>query len=120
MKRDMDLIRRMALAVADLPHDQTLRYLDGVDWQDFSLHATWMQEAGLIDADFIQSTDASPVGEIYRLTWEGCEFVDAVRDDTLWNKAKERVLKPASSFTFGVMRDWLKAEIMNGLQAFRG
>jgi len=120
MKRDMDLIRRMALAIAELPHDAQLPGLEGVDHQDFVLHAIWMQEAGLIDADVQESLGAPPVVWINRLTWEGCEFADAVRNDTLWNKAKEHVLKPASSFTFGVVRDWLKAEIMNGLPTFRG
>jgi len=53
------------------------------------------------------------------LSW-GCEFVDAVRSDTLWNKAKDNIIKPASSFSFGVLRDWLKAEIAQGFPTTRG
>ncbi|MDG2617731.1 DUF2513 domain-containing protein [Thermoleptolyngbya sichuanensis XZ-Cy5] len=56
---------------------------------------------------------------IGRLTWQGCEFADAVADDRLWNKAKENVLKPGISFTFDVLKEWLKAEISQGLPALR-
>jgi len=117
MNRDMDLIRRIALAVADLPHDKILKELEGVDERDFALHALWMQEAGLIVADLQKTTEnTTPKSAwINRLTWDGCEFADAVRNDTLWNKAKATIIKPTSSFTFGVIRDWLKSEILNGL-----
>jgi len=53
--------------------------------------------------------------DIVRLTWEGCDFADAVRSDTLWKKAKEMVIKPTASFTFGLLKDWLKSEIAQGL-----
>jgi len=101
-----------------MPHDDALTGLDGVDGQDFVLHAIWMQEAGLIAADVQESLGAPPFVWIHRLTWDGCEFVDAARSDTLWEKAKDAVIKPTSSFTFGVIRDWLKTEIMHGLPTF--
>ncbi|MCY1562785.1 hypothetical protein D9M68_1002340 [compost metagenome] len=49
------------------------------------------------------------------MTWAGCEFADAIRNDTLWNKAKDKVIKPGMSFTFEVLTTWLKAEIQHGL-----
>lgn len=51
--------------------------------------------------------------------WAGCEFVDAIRDDTLWQKAKVNVLRPGMSFTFDVLKDWLKTEITQGFPAAR-
>ena len=44
-----------------------------------------------------------------------CEFLDAVRSDTLWAKAKAAVLIPTASFTFGLLKDWLAQQISNGL-----
>jgi len=118
MKRDMDLIRRITLAASELPPDKSLRGIDGVDDVLFARHAIWMQEAGLVKA----ATDDSdePFAAIFRLTWDGCEFADSVRSDTLWRKAKENVLRPSMSFTFGVLREWLKAEIQQGLPTLRG
>jgi len=120
MKRDMDLVRRIALAVADLPPDQTLNGLEGIDAQYFVMHVLWMHEAGLVEAGDVGATLESPIPNgawINRLTWDGCEFVDAVRSDTLWAKAKETIITPASSFSFSILRDWLKAEIAQGLPA---
>lgn len=58
-------------------------------------------------------------GDVQRLTWSGCDFVDAIQDDTLWAKARAKVMKPTASFTFAVLKDWLKAEIAQGLPTLR-
>ncbi|MDG2617732.1 DUF2513 domain-containing protein [Thermoleptolyngbya sichuanensis XZ-Cy5] len=50
MKRDMDLVRRIVLATADLPYGERLESLEGVEPEAFVMHALWMTEAGLIDA----------------------------------------------------------------------
>lgn len=122
MPRDMDLIRRIALTASDLPYGKTLDDLDGVAAEDFAQHVMWMREAGLVlaHADDVYEYDGDPPSAwVNRLTWEGCEFVDAIRSDTLWKKAKETVIKPGASFTFSVLRDWLKTEIAQGLPTIR-
>lgn len=116
MKRDMDLIRKIVLATAELPYGQTLARLDGVPEEEFVTHVIWLTEAGLTE-----STAQAGAGSyakfalVSRLTWAGCEFADAIADDTLWAKAKDKVLKPGISFTFDILSNWLKAEISKGL-----
>ncbi|MDR0216198.1 MAG: DUF2513 domain-containing protein [Comamonas sp.] len=122
MKRDMDLVRRIALEVESLEFDFVLTDLEeqGVDAATFGIHAIWMKEAGLITARIQEYSSGGPPGvEISRLTWAGCEFVDSIRDDTLWKKAKANVLKPGMSFTFDVLKEWLKTEITQGLPTIR-
>ena len=119
MKRDMDLIRRITLATDELPPGKWLEEIEGVDPMVFAGHATWMEEAGLIKATITEYLDGGAAVAVKRLTWDGCEFADSIRSDTVWNKAKESVIKPASSFTFGILRDWLKAEIQQGLPTLR-
>ena len=122
MKRDMDLIRRIALEVADMDFGYALSNMEdeGVDAETFGMHVIWMHEAGLIKAAIQEYSSGEPPRVlISRLTWAGCEFVDAIRDDTLWAKAKTSVLKPGMSFTFDVLKDWLKAEITQGLPTLR-
>lgn len=121
MTRDMDLIRRIALATAALPHGQALTGLEGVDPADFSIHVIWMVEAGLLSA-IVQEfqSDSPPAVFVRRLTWQGCEFADAVANDTLWNKAKEAVIKPSASWSFSLLTEWLKAEITQGFPTLRG
>lgn len=121
MKRDMDLIRRIVLTTADLPYGEQLQEMDGVDEETFVTHVIWLSEAGLVKAiteDGVGPSEAR-YAFVFRLTWSGCEFADAIRNDTLWAKAKSNVLKPGMSFTFDVLKEWLKTEITQGLPTLR-
>lgn len=120
MKRDMDLIRRIALEVETMPSGSTLDSLDGVDEDVFALHAIWMNEAGLIKAIIEEDLHDGCFVDISRLTWAGCEFASAAHDDTVWKKAKESVIKPGASFTFDLLKSWLKTEIGQGFPTLRG
>lgn len=120
MKRDMELIRTIALATADLPYGDNLRGLPDVSDEQFATHVAWMLEAGLVKATCREGNSAEVTAAfVFRLTWSGCEFADAVRNDSLWNKARTSVIRPGLSFTFDILRDWLKAEIAQGLPALR-
>lgn len=118
MKRDMDLARRILLTTAQQPHDDDLMGLPDVDNEVFALHVMWLQEAGLVKA-LVSETTGPTRAYVQRLTWNGCDFVDAIQDDSLWAKAKAKVMKPSMSFTFDVLKDWLKAEITQGLPTLR-
>lgn len=121
MNRDMDIIRRIALAVRD-GGMEPINGVDGIETAAFAAHAQWMEEAGLIHAAIApkDSKRYATQAVVYRLTWAGCEFADAVRDDTLWCKAKDKVLMPTASWSFAILTDWLKAEITQGLGKIGG
>lgn len=113
MKRDMDLIRHIVLAVRDAAGP--LNRFDDVDINTFGEHALLLQEAGLIEAS-IQVTQHRPTAVIiWRLTWSGQDFADAITDENLWRKAKDAVIKPTASWTFGVLLEYLKGEIMHNI-----
>jgi hypothetical protein len=38
------------------------------------------------------------------LTWEGQDYLDAVRSNTVWGKTKEAINKSAESATFDVVK----------------
>lgn len=121
MNRDMDIVRRIALATTDLEYNRVLTGLDDIDEITFGVHVIWMSEAGLVQATIQEFQSGEPPKvRVRRLTWDGCEFADAVRSDTIWRKAKESVLNPATSFTFGLLKEWLAAEIRNGFPTLRG
>ncbi len=110
MKRDMDIIRSIVLAVRD--SDKPINRVNGIEQNLFLIHTQWLEEAGLIHAaiqENNQKTANSAV--IFRLSWSGNDFADSILDDTIWNKAKENVLKPASSWSFGILLEYLKVEI---------
>lgn len=109
----MDLIRKILFAVEESDRDPLkwvpLRF-NGYDDKTISYHV-WL----LIDAGLIEGTDlSSSNGFSYQakhLTWAGHEFLQSIRDDTVWIKAKEKVLQPMASWTFGILMEWLKQEI---------
>ena len=120
MNRDMDIIRRIALDTAAMPFGHALLGVDGADKESFAMHVIWMKEAGLVKAVITEFQGGEPpIAKVLRLTWDGCEFADAVRSDTLWKKAKESVMKPSMSFTFGLLKDWLAVEIREGFPTLR-
>ncbi len=120
MKRDMDVIRKIILETAALPYGGQLQSIDGVEEEVFVMNVIWMEEAGLINASAQAGSGSMAMYAIVtRLTWAGCEFADAITDDTLWKKAKETVFKPGISFTFDILKEWLKTEIKQGLPSIR-
>lgn len=120
MKRDMDLIRRIAIETELLEPNDSLNCLEGVDAHAFAAHAKWMSEAGLVDVRFLQGLGRPVSAVVLRLTWVGCEFLDAARSDTVWARAKKSVMGHASSFTIDLLMTWLKKAIAEELPALGG
>jgi len=118
MKRDMDLIRQMVLQVRN--SNSSVSSMAGVDQELFMQHAQLLQEAGLADASLQVVQHRVCAAIIWRLTWAGQDFADAITEDTLWRKAKENVIKPMGSWTFGVLLDYLQGEITRGLPRLPG
>lgn len=119
MRRDMDLVRRIAVAAADLEFGETLSELEGVDAYTFGEHVRLMVEADLIEAQ-VAGGYPEPIAIVTRLTWAGNDFVDAARDDALWKRAMTKVVKSGASFTFEILKEALKAEITQGFPTLRG
>lgn len=121
MKRDMDAVRQILLATEALGHDQQLDRLDGMDTDTFVHHVLLMQDGGLIQARAMAGSGSmANFAHVLRLTWAGHDFLDAARSDTLWQKAKTEVMRPGLSFTFDLVKDWLKTEIAQGFPSLRG
>lgn len=119
MKRDMELVRDLLLYIESDPR------LDGTLWispdnpeemgitnhsiEEVAYHLTMLVEAGMIKGN---TTMEVPV--ISKLTWEGHEFLDDIRDPDIWHKTKERV-KGLSSVGIAFIWEIAKAEIKTKL-----
>jgi hypothetical protein len=79
--------------------------VEGYTKDEVAYHAELAEEAGLIKAKFLKPTNEFAVE---RLTYEGHEFLDAARNDSTWNKAKEIVLNNAGTLTL----EGLKAALL--------
>jgi predicted transcriptional regulator len=120
MKRDMDLCREILRRMEEYPGAELPDRIeiDGKSVEEVSYHVMLLDEAG-----FIEAIDASSMGGIdyipQRLTWEGHEFIEAARDDSLWKKAKDTTLSKAGGLTLDVLKavliDLAKRAALGGL-----
>ncbi len=113
MKRDMDLIREILLEVEKCPSLGGCRIeIPGHSQEEGYYNAQLAQEAGLIDARFVPgSTDF----HVFRLTYAGHEFLEAARNDTLWTKAKETVIRNTGALTLEGLKTALPILIRKAL-----
>lgn len=107
MKRDMDLFRSLLLKVEEQPFTKefTGEYksfgaIPGYSREEVIYHAQLAQDAGFIEAKFLPGDDFF----VQRLTYAGHEFLDAAREDKLWNKAKQTVLSNAGTLTVEALK----------------
>lgn len=105
MKRDMELIRRILLAVENDELSSTNyheRVLPGVPEDVYFSHVRLLDEAGLLKAIGMKGDNYA----LYypdRLTWEGHEFLDSIRNETVWAKVKHRLGEQLSSVPIPVI-----------------
>lgn len=107
MKRDMDLVRSILMKVADSDRPVTIEELadEEHDRQLVGYHISIMNDAGLIKAS-LRSADNDPYYfcSVSSLTWEGNDFLDIVRSDTVWEKTKSTISKTVGSTTFEIVK----------------
>jgi hypothetical protein len=119
MKRDMDLIRLILRKVeaSENPYGlEKMPQIDGYSLPQISYHTKLLCDAGLIEAHPIDEMGVEFTDFMdMNLTWAGQEFLDATKDDSLWKKAKETIIKPGASFTFDLLLSWLKAQVATTL-----
>ena len=118
MKRDLDLCRRILLWVEEQEHGFVGRSpeVEGVTDEEIGFHVHLLGEAGLLkttDRTFLESR--SPQAIPLYMTWAGYEFLAAAKDESLWSKARAKVLKPAGGVAFDVLLEWLKSEAKSRL-----
>ena len=84
MKRDMDLVRRILLAIeeSDQPDIRSILHYEDAEQGRISHHLHLLKQAGLV-AIVERSSHGNDVLDV-SLTWEGYEFLDSVRATSRW------------------------------------
>jgi hypothetical protein len=106
VKRDLELVRKILLY---LEQDEASTsgfgaFVEGgYDLAAIHYHIRLLNDAGLIEADEIVPGQWWPE----RMTWLGHEFLDAARNEELWEESKERVEKRTGGAPFSVFHELL-------------
>jgi hypothetical protein len=128
MTRDMDLIRQLLLdleAFDQRPGGISLFqpndfHIDGYTDNQIDYHLSLIREAGFIDDGGVRPMTGMG---FRRLTWIGHDFLDSVRDKTVWDKTKATASQ-AGGFTvdllFGIAKEIIKQNAVKLLGAAFG
>ena len=107
MKRDMDLCRLILFKIEDEYKSTALSHLqiDGYDIEIIAYHCDLLFEAGLIKSyKPTYASDKIYFFSVGALTWEGHDFLDKIRENTMWNRTKNRIKENALPMTLEVIK----------------
>ena len=117
MKRDMDLVRNILLAIEgteDSLNHTTLRLALKKPYIDDSRipsnrtlvgHVEIMEEAGLVSANVIRAGAGYHAFTGLRMTWDGQDFLASTKDPSIWEKARPKF----ESLSFDLIKQLLIA-----------
>ena len=91
MTRDMELVRKILLAVAanERPLDSVMVRIAGYTPEQVGEHIRQLHEARLLDGNAMMGPDRRPRWNELRLTWWGHDFIECARNDTIWRTASD-------------------------------
>lgn len=110
MKRDMELIRKILLTVEEKYVDTWLYdndvQINGYDIKIVGYHCAILHDAGLLydyngqygDGELLQFG-------VGRLTWDGHEFLEKIKSDTVWNKTKDTITTKGIPFVMEAVKE---------------
>ena len=102
MKRDLDLVRQVLLQVEALPAGPPAQYRTSeIDDPVLLAHFELVIAAGLVNGKIARSQGTrGDVISISGLTWEGHEWIEMVRSETMWDETKSTLLENGGVLTF--------------------
>lgn len=108
----MSLIRLLLLRMEDDEEIDLTPYTE--DQRIY--HSVLLVEAGLIEGVVRKNAQGYPNGVAsIRLTWKGHEFLDAARNESVWQKTTGTVRSKGLSLTFDLLKELLTATIRGQL-----
>lgn len=123
MQRDMELIRKILFKIEETV-DNVTKYnleIEGYAMKEVAYHCSVLHEGGYIHTCNVQYAD----NEVYsfsvgRLTWEGHDFLDKIREDTIWNKTKSVIRKKGLPFVFEIVKNVSTEVITEIINSYAG
>lgn len=107
MKRNMDLIREILLEIEEHEHGMAPRKLSISNYseEEIGYHVYLMGKANLLLVSNTTSLDSSsPEAMPISMEWDGHDFLDAIRSDTIWEKTKTSIIKSGVGMTFELVK----------------
>jgi len=74
-----------------------------------------LNDAGFLDGGASASGSVIAINMINRITWKGHEYLDNIRDDTVWNNTKKTVISKVGSASLSIVSSVAAKLIQNQL-----
>jgi hypothetical protein len=102
MKREMDLVRAILIK---MEADGSVGVISGYSDQQVGHHVYLMIQAGLLEgAEDTSLGDLDRTAIPYSITWAGHEFLDAARNESVWDRTKAIIAERGGSMAFDVVK----------------
>lgn len=114
MKRDMELCRKILFRIEEEYVDSVIMNLEigGYTTEQIAYHCKLLDEAGFVASYNIKYADNQIwFFSVGALTWDGHDFLDRIRSETVWNKTKEVIIGKGLPFVLDVVKEVAQAVI---------
>ncbi len=98
MKRDLDMVRDILLIAEEASPGQRIKLSDFKDkyperLSEVSEHVEMLDKIGFLSASFSRPLNPQGAGffEIQKIEWSGHDYLDAIRDQKIWKKTKQKI-----------------------------
>jgi hypothetical protein len=102
MKRDLDLVRQLLLQIEGLPAGPPAQYRTSeIEDPVLLAHFELVIASGLVNGKISRSQSSrGDVISISGLTWEGHEWIEMVRSQSVWNATKSMLIDSGAALTY--------------------
>ncbi len=108
MERNMDLCRLILFKI-ETEYRSTALYnlnIDGFDLDTVAYHCKILADAGLLDSyEPIYGDDRIYAFSVGSLTWAGHDFLDKIRENTMWDRIKDKIKENTLPMTLEVIKN---------------
>lgn len=108
MKRDMELCRKILFKIEEEYIDSAIMNLEisGYTTEQIAYHCKLLKEVGFVSSYNVKYADDQIwFFSVGALTWEGHDFLDKIRSETVWNKTKEVIIGKGLPFVLDVVKE---------------
>ncbi|MCL4524070.1 MAG: DUF2513 domain-containing protein [Acidobacteria bacterium] len=107
MTRDWELIRKLLIFFEEKqsPAHVEVPAIEGYNELTIKYHLVLLYDAGLLRCETVKSSTSDRVVYVipFDLTWEGHEFLDKVKSETVWRKIQKVIASKGGALAFSVL-----------------
>lgn len=103
MERDMELVKKILFELEKLKDFREELKIPDEDSVKVAYHLKIMEQGELIEQK-VHYADNKPMWMYASLTWQGHEFLDSVRNDSVWKKLIAKLKEEGGGIPFEVLK----------------